>query len=95
MVCKTENLHANCMRFIAKIFGRFLRDVFILLTACDCKKGCRGRSEGVNLCYMSCSVIMALCSILPVSGVEQELVELVISIELSIEHEDFTSLKLT
>lgn len=33
------------------------------------KKAAGGKDEAVILCYMSCSVVMALCSIPPVSGV--------------------------
>ena len=35
------------------------------------KKAAGGKGEAANLCCMSCSVLMALCSVPPVSGVGQ------------------------
>lgn len=33
------------------------------------KKAAGGKGEAVNLCCMSCSVVVVLCSVPPVSGV--------------------------
>lgn len=38
---------------------------------CLQKRSPGGEDEAVNSCYVSCSVVMALCSVPPVSGVGQ------------------------